>query len=318
MAFHDDSLKQIHHIALLSGGSNGERKVSLQSGAAVYEALKAAGYEIAKIDPVEVDLKTVNWNQFEIVFLALHGPFGEDGQVQQILEQVGIPYTGSDSVVSQVAFRKSSAKERFRQCGIPTPESVLVNEADDRKAITRTAESLGFPLVVKPDSQGSSLGISFVRNPADLSHALELCFKFDSCALLEKEIVGTEWTLGVLDEMALPLIRIETPKGFYDYAAKYEDDATRYLFDFNLPTSVVNSIEQVGHEAARALGTKGIARVDLRLDEQHRPWVLEVNTIPGMTSHSLVPKAAQQAGIDFSELCERALVSGYATSPVSR
>lgn len=318
MAFQSEILKDIRRIALLFGGSNGEREVSLQSGEAVFRVLNVAGYEVAKIDPTEVDLQQVNWDDFEIAFLALHGSFGEDGQVQELLEKIGIPYTGSDSVVSQVSFRKSSAKERFRQCGIPTPPSVLVHESDDRKEISRRAETLGFPLVVKPDSQGSSLGIGFVRNPTEFPQALELCFEFDSYALLEKEIVGTEWTLGVIDDMALPLIRIEAAKGFYDYSAKYQDDATEYLFDFDFPTSVVKSIEHAGHEAARALGTKGIARVDLRLDEQHRPWILEVNTIPGMTSHSLVPKAAQKTGIDFTELCERALVSGYATSPVSR
>jgi len=318
MALESEILENIRRIALLYGGSNGERDVSRQSGEAVFQSLNAAGYEVAKIDPAEVDLNNVNWVEFEIVFLALHGSFGEDGQVQELLEKTGIPFTGSDSVVSQVAFRKSSAKERFRQRGVPTPRSMLVHETEDRKEIAQRAESLGFPLVVKPDSQGSSLGISFVKEPANLRQALERCFEFDTYALLEKEIVGTEWTLGLIDDTAFPLIRIDVANGFYDYKAKYEDETTEFSFEFDLPATVVKMIEQTGHEAARSLGTRGIVRVDLRLDEQYQPWVLEVNTIPGMTSHSLVPKAAQKAGIDFTELCERAIVSGYATSPVSR
>ncbi|MDZ4687176.1 MAG: D-alanine--D-alanine ligase [Planctomycetaceae bacterium] len=294
-------------VALLAGGDSDEREISLQSGAAVQQALTSRGHTVIHLDPAVVDLPSLDWRQFEVAFIALHGRFGEDGGVQQILEAAGVPYTGSDAATSRLAFSKSAAKERFAQAGVPTPAYALVHYADDPERIARLVSTIGYPLVVKPDTQGSSLGISIVREPSELDAALRLCFQFDSFGLIEQFIAGTEWTVGLMDDVVLPAICIETPREFFDYHAKYVDESTQYRFDTGWPRSEVAGIEHAGAEACRALGTKGLARVDLRVDAAHRPWVLEINTVPGLTSHSLIPKAAQRVGIDFSELCERSM-----------
>lgn len=294
-------------VAVLAGGNSAERSVSLNSGAAVAQALADLGHGVVPLDPAEVDLARYDWTGIDIAFNALHGPFGEDGRVQELLESVGMPYTGSGVVASRLAMSKSAAKERFLQQGIPTPEYVLIHEADTATAILAKANEIGFPLVVKPDAQGSSLGVTIVRTPDELPAALTRCFELDAFGLLEAAIPGEEWTLGVLDEQPLPLIRIETEREFYDFEAKYTDDDTRYQFDIDLPADVLQAIERAGLGACRAVGTNGIARVDLRLDRFHRPWVLEVNTVPGFTDHSLVPKAAARCGWSFGELCERAI-----------
>jgi D-alanine-D-alanine ligase len=261
------------------------------------------------IDPRQVDLAHVHWSEFDVAFLALHGTFGEDGEIQALLEGWGVPYTGSNSETSRLAFSKSAAKERFLLSAVPTPAYVLIHESDDATRIERQAKKLGYPLVVKPDSQGSSLGVSIVRSPDELPRALTRCFHYDRFGILERFVDGTEWTVGLLDQMVLPPIQIETPRGFFDYEAKYADDATQYVFDSDVPPHAIAAIAEVGHRAAEVLGTQGMARVDIRLDKYLQPWVLEVNTIPGMTSHSLVPKAAARIGIEFGELCERTIQS---------
>jgi D-alanine-D-alanine ligase len=296
-------------IALLAGGDSDERAISLESGAAVQRALTASGHTVIHLDPAVVDLPSVDWRPFDVAFNALHGRFGEDGGVQQILEAAGIPFTGSDAATSRLSFSKSAAKERLALSGVPTPEYVLVHYADDPDRIARLVAQVGYPLVVKPDTQGSSLGISIVRKPSELDAALRLCFQYDSFGLMEQFIAGTEWTVGLLDDFVLPAILIETSRPFFDYHAKYHDDATAYQFDTGWPPADVAAIERVGAAACRALGTRGLARVDLRVDDARQPWVLEVNTVPGFTSHSLLPKAAERVGIDFAGLCERAIIS---------
>ncbi len=302
-------------IALLAGGDSEERAISLKSGASAQAALASRGHVVVALDPAEIDLESLDWRQFDVAFLALHGRFGEDGQVQQILDQAGIPYTGSDATTSRLAFSKSAAKERMTQFGVATPSYVLIHYADDAARIRRMVAQIGFPLVVKPDSQGSSLGISIVRRQEDLAAALSLCFQYDSFGVVEEFIAGTEWTVGLLDDLVLPPIQIETPREFYDYHAKYDDDATQYRFDTDAPRAVLTLIEDMAKDACRALQTRGMARVDLRLDEQNFPWVLEVNTIPGMTDHSLVPKAAARMGIDFAEFCERTIAAAFSGRP---
>lgn len=294
-------------VAVLAGGDSDERTISLQSGAAVQQALTARGHLALHLDPSVVDLAGVDWSQFDVAFLALHGQFGEDGQVQQILAETGIPFTGSGAAASRLAFSKSAAKERFLQFGVPTPAYSLLHYTDDASRVQRLTDEIGYPLVVKPDCQGSSLGISIVRSAAELPQAIKLCFQFDSFAVIEAAVIGTEWTVGMLDELLLPLIRIETDREFFDWHAKYEDDSTRYVFDPSVSVEVIASIEEAARGACRSLGTRGLMRVDLRLDETQQPWVLEVNTVPGFTSHSLVPKAAARRGIEFGDLCERAI-----------
>lgn len=301
--------KKHWRIAVLAGGDSDEREISLQSGSAVQQALTAKGHFAMHLDPSFVDVKGVDWRQFDVAFLALHGQFGEDGQVQRILEDAGVPYTGSDATASRLAFSKSAAKERFLQFGVPTPEYSLLHYSDEPARVERIAREIGYPLVIKPDCQGSSLGVTIVKSPEGVPAALKHCFHFDSFAVVERAILGTEWTVGLLDDLVMPPIQIETDREFFDWHAKYEDDNTRYLFDSKLPTHVLSHISDVAKDACRALGTRGMVRVDLRVDEQLNPWVLEVNTIPGYTSHSLVPKAAARMGIEFGELCERSIES---------
>lgn len=302
-------------IALLAGGDSEERAISLKSGASVQAALGSRGHVVVPLDPAEIDLESIDWRQFDIAFLALHGRFGEDGQVQQILDRAGVPYTGSDATASRLAFSKSAAKERLAQFGVATAPYVLVHYADDADRIRRMVAQIGYPLVVKPDSQGSSLGITIVKREADLAAALTHCFQFDSFGVVEQFIAGTEWTVGLLDDLVLPPIQIATTREFFDYHAKYDDDATEYRFETDTPWAILSHIEDMAKEACRALQTRGLARVDLRLDEQHQPWVLEVNTIPGLTDHSLVPKAAARLGIDFAEFCERAIAAAFSGRP---
>ena len=305
-------------IAVLAGGTSLEREVSLASGSAVSQALRKRGHSVTELDPARVALNQYVWDSTDVVFLALHGTFGEDGQIQEILELAGVLYTGSDSATSRLAFSKSASKERFSQSGVPTPPYVLIHKSDDFPLIERHAQALGYPLAVKPDRQGSSLGVSIIEEPAELRDAVTRCFQADTFGLLESAVVGSEWTMGFLDQTALPPIQIETDRGFFDYTAKYEDDETRYRFDVSLPATVLRAIELAASRACAALQTSGIVRVDIRVDHLQRPWVLEVNTIPGFTSHSLIPMAAKRQGMELGELCERAIDSCFAASARSR
>ncbi len=300
-----DSLR----VVVLSGGDSAEREISLQSGAAVTAALKDRGQWVLSVDPVETPLESVDWPRYDAAFIALHGQFGEDGTVQTLLTAWGVPFTGSDASASRMAFSKSASKERFIACGIPTPEYRLVHFSDSRRHLQQVADELRDPLVMKPDASGSSLGVTFVKGAEQLAQAAEECFRHGPFALLEREIIGSEWTLGLFDQQRLPLIRIEPQQAFYDYTAKYQDDGTGYCLDTGRPASELQRIEEAGAAAARSLGTQGIARVDLRVDDDGQPWVLEVNTVPGFTDHSLVPKAAARHGWSFGELCERAVRS---------
>lgn len=296
-------------IAVLAGGDSAERDVSLASGGHVSAALREKGHRVVDIDPKFVDLNRYDWTGIDVAFLALHGKFGEDGHVQGILELAGMPYTGSDAETSRIGISKSATKERLAQHQVPTPSYVLIHDSDSPERILTLANSLGFPLVVKPDTQGSSLGVSIVQDAGELLCALPKCFALDSFGVIEKAIIGTEWTVGMLDESILPPIQITTDRQFFDFHAKYQDDATGYRFDFDVTSDVVRRIELTAQNACRALGTRGLARVDIMLDQQQQPWVLEINTIPGLTDHSLVPKAAAQLGWTFGELCERSISS---------
>jgi D-alanine-D-alanine ligase len=296
-------------IAVLLGGDSAEREISLASGAHVVETLLAQGHQVYEIDPKFVDLTKYDWSGIDVAFLALHGKYGEDGHVQAILDLLGVPYTGSDAEASRIGISKSATKERLIQHGIPTANYVLIHESDSFDRILDHAGSIGYPLVVKPDTQGSSLGVSIVHGPEELAPAISKCFELDAFGILERAIIGSEWTVGMLDETRLPAIQISTDRQFFTYEAKYQDDDTGYKFDYDVPKSVVRQIEQTAQLACAALGTRGLARVDIMLDKQHKLFVLEINTIPGLTDHSLVPKAAAQVGWNFAELCERAISS---------
>lgn len=291
-------------VAVLAGGNSAERSISLKSGAAVAAALTSRGHEVISVDPAETSLDNFDWCDIDVAFLALHGTFGEDGGVQQILEAHNVVYTGSDSQASKLAFSKSAAKERFKSCEVNTPDYALIHKGDAAFQFAEQAATIGYPLVVKPDCQGSSIGVRIVKDESALAAAIEQGFALDCSCLLERAIIGSEWTLGVIDDDPLPLIRIGTDHQFFDFEAKYEDDNTEYHFDETVSDEFRSQLTEIGIAACRSLGTKGVARVDIMVDESGQPWILEVNTIPGLTDHSLVPKAATRIGLDMSQFCE--------------
>lgn len=291
-------------IAVLLGGDSAEREISLQSGSAVAAALKQQGHTVTPIDPAEVDLESYDWSGIDVAFIALHGTFGEDGGVQTLLEQLAVPFTGSGAEASRLAFSKSAAKERFNQAGVSSPDYALVHSADSREQIAQHAATIGYPLVVKPDAQGSSIGVTIVEAAEQLDAALADSFALGDFTLIERAVFGTEWTLGVINNQPLPLIRIGTGREFFDYKAKYQDDATDYCLDPDESADTLERLTQTGLAACRCLRTTEFARVDMLLDDNSQPWVLEVNTIPGMTDHSLVPKSAGRAGLTMGELCD--------------
>ena len=296
-------------IAVLSGGDSSEREISLKTGRAIDSALTSLGHRCTVVDPSVTDLESLNWLDFDVAAIGLHGQFGEDGQLQRLLESKGIPFTGSDSDASALAFSKSASKQQFLTSRIPTPEFAVIRQSDHAAEVARCASEIGYPVVVKPDAEGSSFGVTIVSSPDELPAALATCFQFGDVALVERAIPGSEWTVAVIDDQPLDPICIETSRSFYDFKAKYEEDSTRYLFESDLESSVVEHIQSVGLAACRSLGTSGVARADLMLDQFNRPWVLEVNTVPGMTTHSLVPKAARRAGMSFAQMCQRMIDS---------
>ena len=295
-------------VAVMYGGDSSEREVSLDTGAAVLRALRARGIDAHGWDPAERDLGEFETAGFDRVWIALHGPGGEDGALQGALQWFGIPYTGSGVLASALAMDKVRSKKLFRATAINTPDYFVISSTGDARL---AAEELGFPMVIKPVGQGSSVGMSKVFEESELGSAVELALEFGSLALAEKCIVGAESTVAVLQGQALPSIRIETPRVFYDYRAKYESDNTRY----HCPGTDDAELEQRLHDMAigafAALGCTGWGRVDFMIGGDGMPQVLEVNTVPGMTSHSLVPMAAKVAGIDFEELCWRVLETSF-------
>lgn len=304
-------------IAVLAGGDSAERAVSLRSGAAVAAALVSAGHHLSLIDPAECPLHSVDWSGFDACFIALHGGAGEDGRVQQELQNLGVPYTGSGPQACRLAMSKSASKERFLECGVPTPPYVLV-EADDPDAeIAECASPLGYPLIVKPNSQGSSIGVSVAEQPDDLARAIAISRRDDPTCIAESFVRGREFTVAVLEDRALPTIEIVTPERVFSFEAKYASSLTQYRFDFDLEDGPREAIVQAAVAATRCLGTTGLVRVDLMLGHDGRVWVLEVNTIPGMTVRSLAPRAASRAGLGMAALCEQLIHQCLATSEVS-
>jgi len=296
-------------VAVFMGGFSSEREVSLATGSAVLEALVARGVDAGRWDPAERPLRDFATAAFDRAFIALHGPGGEDGSLQGALEWLGIPYTGSGVLASAVAMDKVLSKHVFRSAGIATPEYRV---ARDLKGARLAADAFGYPLVVKPSREGSSVGMSKVFEQGELAAAVDLALGFGAEAVIEPCIVGRELTVSVLQGEALPSIRIETPRVFYDYRAKYESDRTRYICPGSTDAEDEARHAELALAAFDVLGCRGWGRVDFMTGSDGRPLVLEVNTVPGMTSHSLVPMAAKEAGIDFAELCWRILETSVA------
>lgn len=295
-------------VAVLLGGRSAERDVSLKSGALILAALRARGVNAHAFDPAERELRDLIDGHFECVFIALHGRFGEDGTVQGVLEWLGIPYTGSGVLASALAMDKVRTKLLWQACGLPTPAHELLDAHADLKAV---AARLGMPLMVKPVNEGSSIGMSKVRAAGGLEEAYALAVNYDRAVMAERFIEGQELTAGILGEEPLPLIRLETPRDFYDYDAKYVASDTRYLIPCGLPAARERELQALCLKAFRALGCRGWGRVDLMLDAAGDPWLLEVNTVPGMTDHSLVPMAARAIGMSYDELCVKILEGAH-------
>ena len=291
-------------VAVLLGGRSAEREVSLRSGAMVLKALLACGIDAHGFDPQERGLDQLIAERFERAFIALHGRYGEDGTIQGALEYLSLPYTGSGVMASALAMDKWRAKLVWQALGIPTPPFVLLTVNSDW---ARVVAELGLPVMVKPACEGSSIGITKVTSMEGLEPAFLAAARHDSSVLAERFVDAQELTVGILGEQALPTIRLETPRAFYDYEAKYSANDTRYTIPCGLSPAREREIQALALAAYRALGAKGWGRVDLMLDRAGHAYCLEVNTVPGMTDHSLVPMAARASGMEFDELVLRIL-----------
>ena len=289
-------------VAVLLGGKSGEREVSLKSGSAVLAALQSQGIDAEAFDPATRPLHDLE--QYDAAFISLHGRFGEDGTMQGALELFGIPYTGSGVMASAIGMDKWRTKLIWHAAGVTTPAFEVVSADSDFAAIE---QKLGLPLFVKPANEGSSIGISKVKVAGGLKAAYELAAKSDSLVIAEQFVGGGEYTVGILGDQVLPIVRIVPANEFYDFEAKYLRDDTQYLCPCGLPAAQEAKIQAEALQAFKAIGGTGWGRVDFLMDEAGKHYFLEVNTSPGMTDHSLVPMAAKAAGISFAELVKRIL-----------
>lgn len=289
------------------GGQSSEREISLRTGQAILKALREKGYQAFSLDPGKDIGIRLREEGVEIAFIALHGRLGEDGCIQGLLEIMGIPYTGSGVMASALAMNKIMAKEIFAFHKIPTPEFVSFKEEEIRKKKIEDCCKISLPVIVKPVEEGSTIGVTIVRERKDLRGAVKKALSFGNSVLIEKYIEGREMTVSVLNGEVLPVIEILPRSGFYNYKAKYTKGFTNYLLPASLEKKRYKEIQELALKAYKALGCEGAARVDFMVDKDQRPYCLEVNTIPGLTETSLLPQAAQAAGIDFNELVERML-----------
>ena len=296
-------------VAVLLGGRSAEREISLMSGNAVLKALRAKGVDAHPFDPAERDLFDLRREGFARCFIALHGRGGEDGTVQGALEVLRMPYTGSGVLGSAVAMDKWRTKMIWLANGLPTPRYRILAADDDWNAI---AQELALPLIVKPANEGSTLGLTKVTSVTQLPAAYQLAAaKYRDLALAEQFIDGPEYTASIVADAPLPLIRIEAPQGNYDYQNKYFTDDTKYHCPSGLPSEKEVALQALALKAFRVVGCLGWGRVDLMLNRQGRAFLLEVNTVPGMTDHSLVPKAARAVGMSYEDLCLRILEAAH-------
>ncbi|MAF84506.1 MAG: D-alanine--D-alanine ligase [Gammaproteobacteria bacterium] len=298
-------------VAVLLGGDSAEREISLLSGAAVYEALCTRGINAHRIDTADDLIATLQSGAFDRVWIALHGRGGEDGSVQGLLELLSIPYTGSGIKGSAISMDKLRTKQLIAGAGLGTPDYRVVTGPQDFSA---TIDTLGLPLMIKPVAEGSSIGLVRVTQAEDLASAYATAAQYDCEVLAESWVTGCEYTVGVLQGEALPLVRIDAANTFYDYEAKYFSDQTRYVCPCDVSPECEREWQEMALRAFSAVGASGWGRVDFMLSEAGKPLLLEVNTVPGMTAHSLVPMAAKAAGIDFAELVWRILETSVAGS----
>lgn len=285
-------------ITVMLGGPSREREVSLRSGAAVAAALRSLGHEVTELDPKDTDSSLPAGT--DVVFLALHGTYGEDGTVQRRLDELGIPYTGCDAESSHIAFDKVLSKHAFQAAGVPTARFAVISSAK-----ASWPKGWNPPVVLKPACQGSSVGLQFVERVEEWSKALTESLRYGSPVLVEERIVGRETTVGILDGQILPIVEVRPRSGAYDFLSKYTSGRTDYFCPAQLETATAERVRAAALAAFQAVGGRDYARVDVMVTRQGEPVVLEVNTLPGMTETSLLPKAAAAAGIDFGQLCQR-------------
>ncbi|MEJ2702056.1 MAG: D-alanine--D-alanine ligase [Sedimentisphaerales bacterium] len=304
-------------VAVLAGGIGDEREISLQSGRCVAEALVEAGFDVVTADVGPDDLEALRDKSIDVFFPALHGKFGEDGTLQQILEDESRLYTGSGPIASKLAFDKMACKELFEDVGAAVPKAIEFRPESDVEQIERQLCQFAGKCVVKPVTQGSSVGIYIVSTPAEaLEAAPKVLDRFGDC-MIEEFIPGQEVTVGILGEHTLPIIEIRTHSAFYDYRAKYVDERTEFLFDTVADPGVAADISRAAMDCFTALGCRHFGRIDFILGDDGTAHILEVNTIPGFTTHSLLPKAAARAGLSMSDLCASIARTAY-SSTVSR
>lgn len=297
-------LNEQSKVAVLMGGVAAEREISLRSGQAVTEALQTQGVNATGVDVSSLSQLQQVASEYDVAFIALHGRWGEDGTVQAILEDLQMPFTGSRMAASAIAMDKLRTKWLWRGADLPTPNFVWVNE---HRPLNTESFPLQFPVIVKPVHEGSSIGMQKVDSMPQLQAAVDEAQKFDKEVLIEQWITGREFTCAVLDGEALPLIELKTDNVFYDYEAKYQSNDTQYLCPAELDSDLTESIQKIVLQAFSVVGSDTWGRVDLMLDENSQPWLIELNSVPGMTDHSLVPMAAKAQGIDFPQLVKRIL-----------
>ena len=296
-------------VAVLLGGISNERDISLQSGKAVLAALKSINIDAHPIDPKYYDLNDLKEENFDRAFICLHGKDGEDGKVQGMLDEKNIPYTGSGKLASAKGMDKLISKSIWRDNNLCTPEFLRVKDIKDYEKIVSTLDT---PFFIKPANSGSSIGINKVNSEKDFISAFEEAIIFDSNVIAEKMIVGREFTLPIVAEKLLPIIEIQTKTEFYDYAAKYTRDDTNFICPADLSLNTIKEANQISQRAFNLIGCKGWGRVDFIIDANNKFFIIEINTIPGMTSHSLVPLSANNAGISFEELTLKILETSCA------
>ena len=309
------SSRQLGTIGVLMGGYSSEREVSLRSGQAVADALSQEGYRVIALDITTDDLakiiQQIQSSPLDIAFIALHGRLGEDGVIQGILEKLEIPYTGSGVKASQMAFNKILTQKTLKAAGLPIAANYCITDGKsvDFKTVWNYIKST--PLVIKPACEGSSLGVHIVRHPSEWEPAFKNALSYGPQIIVEQFIRGREFTAGIFDREALPVVEIVPKSNFFSFTAKYQKGATQYICPAQIPDDLTRKIKELSLSAVEALGCEGFARVDVRVDDNQQPFILEVNTIPGFTGTSLFPKAAHEAGYSFVQVCEKLLSLAY-------
>ncbi|MDD4939761.1 MAG: D-alanine--D-alanine ligase [Candidatus Omnitrophica bacterium] len=316
------STRNFGKIGVLMGGPSSERDISLKSGKAVHENLAQIGLNAVcidiKTDGIEDNARLITSSGIDIAFIALHGHFGEDGQIQAVLEGLGIPYTGSGVKASRLAMDKTASRRIFERSGLAVPKYKEEERSTYGAGWAGLHSDFSFPLVVKPATHGSSIGLSIVEKEEFLDRSVNLALSFDTRIIIEEFIAGRELTVGILGERALPVIEIVPKKGVFDYDAKYHPGMTEYLVPAELEEGLRAMVQAAALDAHKLLGCSGCSRVDLILSGENIPFILEVNTIPGMTATSLLPKAAKVTGMDFPALCVRLIELAYEKGQIKK